>query len=35
MYDIHVDHVYAMQIENTSERDPHSCEATKAVIHRK
>ena len=27
----HIDHVYALQIENTSESDPHSYEATKAV----
>ena len=29
VYDI--DHMYALQIENTSESDPHSYEATKAV----
>ena len=26
-----IDHMYALRIENTSERDPHSYEATKAV----
>ena len=34
MYDIHVDHVYAVQIENTGERDLHSHEATKAVAQK-
>ena len=29
VYDI--DHMYALWIENTSESDPHSYEATKAV----
>ena len=27
----HVDHIYPLQIENTSESDPHSYKATKAV----
>ena len=27
----HIDHIYALQIENTSESDPRSYEATRAV----